>query len=245
MFKNTSGQKIRVFAFNTITNTPETGDAANITAYISKDYGSLAALNDTVATEQDSVNAKGFYIFDLTQAETNADVLDFSAKSSTADIEVIPVYATIYTRPPYFSTTNIDSSGRVAVNVVQISGDTTAADNAEAFFDGTGYAGTNNVIPTVTTLTNLPAITAGWLTATGIAADAITAAKLAADVTTELQSGLATAAALTSAQSDITAIKAKTDPMTYTVANQLNANTKSINDTTVIGTGITADKWRA
>ena len=34
-------------------------------------------------------------------------------------------------------------------------------------------------LSTVTTLTNLPAITAGWLTATGIAADAITAAKIA------------------------------------------------------------------
>ena len=38
-------------------------------------------------------------------------------------------------------------------DVVQISGDSTAADNAEAFFDGTGYAGTNNVIPSVTTVT--------------------------------------------------------------------------------------------
>lgn len=35
-------------------------------------------------------------------------------------------------------------------NVRQISDDTTAANNAESFFDGTGYAGTNNVIPTVT-----------------------------------------------------------------------------------------------
>jgi hypothetical protein len=40
-----------------------------------------------------------------------------------------------------------------AVNVTQLSGDSTAADNAEAFFDGTGYAGTNNVIPSVTTVT--------------------------------------------------------------------------------------------
>ena len=39
------------------------------------------------------------------------------------------------------------------VNTIQLSGDATAADNAEAFFDGTGYAGTNNVIPTVTALT--------------------------------------------------------------------------------------------
>lgn len=45
----------------------------------------------------------------------------------------------------------------VSANVTQISGDSVAADNAEAFFDGTGYAGTNNVIPTVTTVTNLHA----------------------------------------------------------------------------------------
>lgn len=52
------------------------------------------------------------------------------------------------------------TAGLTDVNVKQISTDATAADNAEAFFDGTGYAGTNNVIPvvtltnTVTTLTN-------------------------------------------------------------------------------------------
>ena len=44
-------------------------------------------------------------------------------------------------------------TGFMDVNVKAVSEDTTAADNAEAFFDGTGYAGTNNVIPTVTTLT--------------------------------------------------------------------------------------------
>jgi hypothetical protein len=52
------------------------------------------------------------------------------------------------------------------VNVAQISGDSAAADNAEAFFDGTGYAGTNNVIPTVTNVTNLHASAA---TATALA----------------------------------------------------------------------------
>jgi hypothetical protein len=39
-------------------------------------------------------------------------------------------------------------------NATQISGDSDAADNAESFFDGTGYAGTKNVIPTVTAITN-------------------------------------------------------------------------------------------
>lgn len=45
------------------------------------------------------------------------------------------------------------TTAQLGVNVVQLSGDATAADNAEAFFDGTGYAGTNNVIPLVTSVT--------------------------------------------------------------------------------------------
>lgn len=45
------------------------------------------------------------------------------------------------------------SGGLINANVKQISADATAADNAESFFDGTGYAGTNNVIPTVTNVT--------------------------------------------------------------------------------------------
>lgn len=56
------------------------------------------------------------------------------------------------------------SGGLINANVKQISGDATAADNAESFFDGTGYAGTNNVIPTVTTLTNAPSDSSGVTT---------------------------------------------------------------------------------
>jgi len=43
--------------------------------------------------------------------------------------------------------------GNIKADMLALSGDGPAADNAEAFFDGTGYAGTNNVIPTVMTLT--------------------------------------------------------------------------------------------
>ena len=72
------------------------------------------------------------------------------------------------------------------VNVAQISGDSTAADNAEAFFDGTGYAGTGNTIPAVTTVTNLTnAPTSGDLTATmkaSVTAAVPTAAAVAAAV---------------------------------------------------------------
>jgi hypothetical protein len=61
----------------------------------------------------------------------------------------------------------LTAGGNMKADALALSGDTTAADNAEAFFDGTGYAGTNNVIPLVTTATNLTnAPTAGDFTAT-------------------------------------------------------------------------------
>lgn len=77
------------------------------------------------------------------------------------------------------------TAGLPDVNTKQISGDGTAADNAESFFDGTGYAGTGNTIPTVTTTTTATNVTtvnglaANVITAASIAADAITAAKIA------------------------------------------------------------------
>lgn len=52
-------------------------------------------------------------------------------------------------------------AGVLDVNTVQLSGDSVAADNAEWFFDGTGYAGTNNVIPTVTNVTNAVVLPVG------------------------------------------------------------------------------------
>jgi hypothetical protein len=75
-----------------------------------------------------------------------------------------------------------NTSGTPVVDVGRISNDATAADNAEAFFDGTGYAGTNNVIPTVTTATSVTTVNGlanNVITAASIAADAITAAKIA------------------------------------------------------------------
>lgn len=77
------------------------------------------------------------------------------------------------------------AAAQIGVNVVQLSGDAVAADNAEAFFDGTGYAGTGNTIPTVTTVNGLGS---NVITAASIATDAITAAKIAADAVTEIRS---------------------------------------------------------
>lgn len=103
MQKNVSGQKLVVYVFDSTTNLPRTGDAVNLTAYVNKDWGGVNQLGDTSATEVDATNCKGFYLFDLTQAETNADCLLFSCKSSTSNIVVLAMPATVFTTPPGFS----------------------------------------------------------------------------------------------------------------------------------------------
>jgi len=71
------------------------------------------------------------------------------------------------------------------VNVAQISGDTTAADNAELAFDGTGFGFTNCTMPTTTTVTNRVTANTDQIEG-GDATDAINAACDAAIETYEL-----------------------------------------------------------
>src|SRR6056297_774443 len=132
MLKNTASQKLTVFAFadaghaSLDAGEPVTGDAANITLKIEQDDdGTQSASNDTNPTEVED----GQYRFDLTQAETNGDKLTFYPESSTAGVQVLALPSmVIYTRVAVPD-----------VNVSQISGDSTAADNLEAAADGTGY----------------------------------------------------------------------------------------------------------
>jgi hypothetical protein len=95
MYRNIAGQKIALFAYDSATNLPKTGDAANLTFYVAKDGGSVTALADTSAAEKDATNAPGWYECDVSAAESNAHALLFSGKSSTSGIVVIGVV--IYT----------------------------------------------------------------------------------------------------------------------------------------------------
>lgn len=114
------------------------------------------------------------------------DVLDVSVTQWLGTAAATPTVAGV----PEVDVTHFNgtagtfASGIPAVNATQISGDATAADNAESFFDGTGYAGTNNVIPTVTTLA------AGAITSAVIATGAIDADAISADFATELRTAI-------------------------------------------------------
>jgi hypothetical protein len=79
------------------------------------------------------------------------------------------------------------TAGVPEVDVTYIGGDAQSATDLKDFADAGYDPATNKVqgvvlVDTATTLTNLPAITANWLTAAGLAADAVT----------EIQSGLST-----------------------------------------------------
>jgi hypothetical protein len=113
-------------------------------------------------------------------------------------------------------------TGNVGGNVTGSVGSVVAGVTASTVSDKTGYslsAGgvtavqtglatptniTAGTLTTVTNLTNLPTIPANWITAAGIATDAIGAAQLAASAVTEIQSGLATSATQTSQGTIIT-----------------------------------------
>lgn len=164
--------------------------ATGLDSEVSIDGGTFA---DCTNEATEIATSSGVYYLDLTSGEMNGDTVALIIKTSssgakttvlvlypneTGDIDVdVTAFGgsagTFASGRPEVNTSHIagsavsTSSAQIGVNVVQVSGDATAADNAEAFFDGTGYAGTNNVIPTVTTVTNLTnAPTNGDLTAT-------------------------------------------------------------------------------
>jgi hypothetical protein len=96
VYKNKASQKVPVFAVDS-TGAPKTGDAANITAYISKDGATATASNDTNPTELSASNAPGVYLFDLLQAETNCDLMVIAPKSATSGVVLRPLF--IFTEP--------------------------------------------------------------------------------------------------------------------------------------------------
>ena len=88
---------------------------------------------------------------------------------------------------------------------------------------------TAGTITTVTNLTNLPAIPANWITATGIAADAITDAKVASDVTIASVTGaVGSVAGQTLANLDVASSTLATAANLATVAGYIDTEVASI-----------------
>lgn len=181
------GQAINVTltAIDASTGKRKTGDSTNIAVYLVKD-GVAAARNDATAiSETDATNCPGEYTVELDATDMNANTVVVTGKSSTSNIEIVPVK--IVTEVGKIAALQADTDdiqtrlpdalvgGNLKADVIAISGDTTAADNAELMFDGTGYAGGTTKLQTAVT---------------SIATDAITADALKTDAITEIVLGL-------------------------------------------------------
>ena len=86
------GITVSYTAWNTNTNGPQTGDAANHTVKLLRDGVESAATN--APAEVDSISFKGEYKITLTNAEMTCDFITIGGVSSTANVALIPVKIT-------------------------------------------------------------------------------------------------------------------------------------------------------
>lgn len=117
--------------------------------------GTAAPLAPTTAGRTLDVSAGGEAGIDWANIGSPTTTVGLSGTTVKTATDVETDTADIQTRLPAALT----GGGNIKADALAISGDTVAADNAEAFFDGTGYAGTNNVIPVVTGVTGLTTAT--------------------------------------------------------------------------------------
>lgn len=265
LYRNVAAQKIAVYAHDTAADAPKTGDAANITAQISKDFGAAAATNDVNPTELDATDHPGIYVFDLTQAETEADNLIISAVSGTANIRLDPVQVFTDDQSKY---------GVVDMGTAQAAtGTTLQLRSAAGFADdelngatilitgGSAGVGQRAIITDYAGATDTATVPTWTTTPTGTitykifgSASGMSAADIGDAVRTELTTELALiqaiddfidteiAAILAAVDTEVAAIKTTTDQLTFTVANQLDANVQAVNDVALEGDG-SATPW--
>ncbi len=140
--------------------------AASLDSEVSKDGGTFT---DCTNEATEIATSSGMYFLDLTADEMNADTVAIIVKTGTAGAKTTPIV--LYP----------EEAGDVRVSVTQWNGTNVASPDTAGYpvvtvKDGTGQgeiATTSGAVDTVTTLTNLPAITSNWLTAAGIAAGAL------------------------------------------------------------------------
>lgn len=122
----------------------------------------------------------------------------------------------------------------------------TAAEVADAVWDE-ATAGHTTAGSTGKALTDAGSAGDPWSTALPGAYGAGTAGKIIGDNINAAISSRASQASLDTlddyVDTEVAAIKAKTDQLTFTVANQLDANIQSVNDVTVNGNGQTGTEW--
>jgi hypothetical protein len=196
MQKNVAGQKIGAQMVSATDGSAFTG---SVTVYVTGDAGTQGA--GSVGSGACTSEGNGYHSYAPSQAETNYDLVAFTFIGTGAIPTTVQVYTVPANFPALAITAggiakaDVDTIKTQAVTctagVTVLASVGTAATSTAQTGDsfarigalGAGLTGITGVtlaasqpgvtIPTVTTLTNLPAITSNWLTAAGIAASAL------------------------------------------------------------------------
>lgn len=109
MYRNVAGQKITMYARNTSTGAPVTGDDPNMTPRVAIDgSGTPTVLSTTTVVEWSSAKCPGLYYIQPTAAETNGEDVAYYITSTTANVECYRLFSTY---PASFSTQWISGGG--------------------------------------------------------------------------------------------------------------------------------------
>lgn len=111
MEKNVSGQKWRVYLFDSTTLLPITGDAANITAQIKRDDGDL---EDLQGGDNPVEIINGYYEFDISAVEsTGKEIIIFPISSTSANYVCKGVPEMHVTQSPNLSDLTVTEDGKI------------------------------------------------------------------------------------------------------------------------------------
>jgi len=226
----------------------------------------------TVVVDFDGITGNHMITIDTSAHADYAVGSEYAVRieGTTVDAATVNAWVGAFSIERAGGTLALIKAGNLSSNVVQISGDATAADNLELDYDGTGLARANSTIGTCTTNTdmvgttgaalatvctearlaeldaaNLPADIDAILLDTGTTLDAAIAV-VDANVD-QIETAVITNAAGVDIAADIIAldtvadaIKVITDQIVFTVANQIDANMLAIS-----GDATAADRLEA
>ena len=236
MKKNVSGQKI---GGQLITAADGTAFTGSVTVAVTGDAGTQAT--GSVGSGACVSEGNGYHTYAPAQAETNYDLIAFTFTGTGA----IPATVQVYTSFPQTVDNNVLAAGATGFAAIDTVVDTINTNVGTAGAGLTGIAAVGDV----TNLSNLPTIPTNWITADGIAADAIGSSELAASAATEIRTGLATSAELAVVDGIVDSILADTADIqanyaTATALATVDTNVDAIlvdTGTTILATIVTVD----
>jgi hypothetical protein len=180
--KDSTDRSVKVRIIDSTDGTPETGvvfDTSGIDLWYRREGAAKVEITEATLAALTTAHADGGFLH-ISDGDYRLDLPDAAFATGANYVDFGGTVTGMVVIGGRVRLVNFDLETALQnVNITQISDDATAADNAEAFFDGTGYSGTNNVIPTVTTLTGHTAQTGDNFARLGAPAGASVSADIA------------------------------------------------------------------